>query len=317
MAETLYTFDTEYSADCCEYNENIQILATGTYQVNKLDPESESPETERLGRIYLHKINLDGDTLKCDVIAREESPAVLDMKWNMKEQILGSVNAGGELVIYNYSCDKENIEISNKNNISEGLALALEWNCDNEKIIVSDSKGKIHVINFTESNTVALAEFAGHGYEAWTCCFSATDQNIVFSGGDDCSLNCYDLRTEGVVMKNSKVHSMGVTSMISDRTKDHQLITGSYDENIRWWDERSLKRELESLNVGGGVWRIKQRKEKLLIGAMHGGFLVVEGGNVVARYNEHESLAYGADWLSDSTAATCSFYDHNLRIWTL
>ena len=32
-AKTLYTFDTEYSADSCEYNENLQILATGTYQV--------------------------------------------------------------------------------------------------------------------------------------------------------------------------------------------------------------------------------------------------------------------------------------------
>ena len=34
------------------------------------------------------------------------------------------------------------------------------------------------------------------------------------------------------------------------------------------------------------------------------------------RYNEHESLAYGADWISDNVAATCSFYDHSLKIWT-
>merc|ERR1719383_1013537 len=116
-------------------------------------------------------------------------------------------------------------------------------------------------------------------------------------------------------MKNSKIHTMGVTAMISDRTTDHRIITGSYDESLRWWDERNLRSPLESVDVGGGVWRIKQRKENLLIGAMHGGFLVLKGTDIVSRYTDHESLAYGADWISDSTAATCSFYDHVLKIW--
>ena len=31
--ETLFSFDTEYSADSCEYNPELGILATGTYQV--------------------------------------------------------------------------------------------------------------------------------------------------------------------------------------------------------------------------------------------------------------------------------------------
>ena len=63
---------------------------------------------------------------------------------------------------------------------------------------------------------------------------------------------------------------------------------------------------------------------------MHNGFKVLEvdsiksQGTILAEYNEHESLAYGADWVdcfseSESgesdfggwhTAASCSFYDH-------
>lgn len=32
-ARTLYRFDTEYSADSCEFNPHLNVLATGTYQV--------------------------------------------------------------------------------------------------------------------------------------------------------------------------------------------------------------------------------------------------------------------------------------------
>ena len=107
--------------------------------------------------------------------------------------------------------------------------------------------------------------------------------------------------------------------------------------------KRNLKSEVESFDVGGGIWRIKQRQSAssssaLLIAAMHGGFLVLDKDGssasadrsspplvqansgmdpiVAARYAEHSSLAYGADWLGSGLVATCSFYDHMMRIWT-
>jgi len=134
------------------------------------------------------------------------------------------------------------------------------------------------------------------------------------------SFNCYDLRVDSTVMKkNTKSHNMGVTAIISDRCKENQVITGSYDEKLRFWDERNLKYEIQSLQVDGGVWRIKQRSSdgRLLIGAMHGGFCVVINNEVVARYDEHQSLAYGADWITDSLAASASFYDHLMTIWSI
>ena len=62
------------------------------------------------------------------------------------------------------------------------------------------------------------------------------------------------------------------------------IYVGSYDEWLRKWDERNLKREVESVQVGGGVWRIKQRHEKLLVAAMHGGYLVLNNMDIVARF---------------------------------
>jgi hypothetical protein len=73
-----------------------------------------------------------------------------------------------------------------------------------------------------------------------------------------------------------------ITSLISA----HSLFdcTGSYDEQLRYWDERKLNTDVDSLNVGGGIWRIKQQPlpggssssdDALLIAAMHGGFLLL------------------------------------------
>lgn len=66
---------------------------------------------------------------------------------------------------------------------------------------------------------------------------------------------------------------------------------------------------------------------------MHDGFKVVafdygdageshfQGGKVLKRFDDHESLAYGVDWSfapseeNDTPIASSSFYDHVLHTW--
>mgnify|MGYP003901380025 CR=1 FL=1 len=91
-----------------------------------------------------------------------------------------------------------------------------------------------------------------------------------------------------------------------------------------------MKRSTTDVKMGGGVWRIKQSptsSSSLLTACMHNGFHIVDIDDVNLRishgYSEHESLAYGADWklMNDESstfvAATCSFYDHLLKIWNV
>lgn len=114
----------------------------------------------------------------------------------------------------------------------------------------------------------------------------------------------------------------------------------SYDEKVRLFDTRKLSVPVTSVNAGGGIWRLKwhpepSRKTDLLAACMHDGFKVIrlkEGEGtilssangspgIVQGFSEHESLAYGADWCysagegAGSLVASCSFYDHSLRIW--
>lgn len=76
----------------------------------------------------------------------------------------------------------------------------------------------------------------------------------------------------------------------------------------------------------------ENRQNDLLVACMHDGFKVIQFDSglpdvpkddfkVVHRFDEHESLAYGADWSfvlgreKTSMVASCSFYDHTLHVW--
>lgn len=99
----------------------------------------------------------------------------------------------------------------------------------------------------------------------------------------------------------------------------------SYDGVVRLFDARQLVQPASTVDVGGGVWRLKwhpSRHEKLLVAAMHAGCRLVDldpssgQGQIVVRFKEHESMAYGADWSpSGDVVGSCSFYDSKLAFW--
>ena len=86
----------------------------------------------------------------------------------------------------------------------------------------------------------------------------------------------------------------------------------------------------------GGVWKMKLHEEKdlLLCACMHTGAHVVDAHSLKSElyYDKHglDNLVYGCDWKPASmkkqgvdslnpvaTVATCSFYNHSLRVWNL
>lgn len=113
----------------------------------------------------------------------------------------------------------------------------------------------------------------------------------------------------------------------------------SYDSTVRLFDTRKPLLPLTTIDIGGGVWRIKwhpspDRKNDLLVACMHGGFKVVEveqtahlkndmPHQIRKHFDRHESLAYGVDWSfhqeapgEETLIASCSFYDHTLYLWS-
>jgi diphthamide biosynthesis protein 7 len=170
--------------------------------------------------------------------------------------------------------------------------------------------------------------------------FNAHDRNIVMSGGDDCMLKVWDLRAGPSRPVVGYECGGGVTSGQWHAQLAEYFISGSYDEQVRLWDIRSMREPVKSYDVGGGVWRLKWLPVELaarldasscaaglssasvLVAAMRGGVPLIEVDPLTAastdqasheqvvqsRYTGHpsESLAYGVDWVPVCNSASHS-----------
>ena len=231
------------------------------------------------------------------------------------------------------------------------LALSLDWEkrcatkdsdlvtetSTSRKIVSSYSDGTLCLHRFHSDSTSLVEEerwdahtLFGCPSEVWTCCFAASastggsalsndGNNLVLSGGDDCILKLWDVRTDlstPLAKVGNTEFDAGVTAVSHHPTVEHVAAVGSYDEVVRLYDVRNWKEPLCRVNVGGGVWRIRWHPKvegRILVGAMHGGCRIVTvdglGGSDVSEtdavlktqieseFTKHESMAYGADWV--------------------
>lgn len=220
--------------------------------------------------------------------------------------------------------------------VNSSMCLYLDWSPLGTDITVGLSNGSVAINSLGESQLEVKQEWKAHDFELWTTSFDTHQPHLVYTGSDDCKFSGWDLR-EGppkLAFQISKAHKMGVCVIAKSPSDPNTLLTGSYDENLRLWDVRSISRPVNeaSLGLGGGVWRIKHHPFEpglVLAACMHNGFAIVKvkgaEAEVIERYCKHESLAYGADWhreepvhggeRKNSLVATCSFYDRLLRIW--
>lgn len=237
-----------------------------------------------------------------------------------------------------------------------GLCLALAWDLvgrstSTTRIISSYSDGKVSIhqanvsqqkVELVETETWDAHKMFRSPAEVW-CANFTSETNVVMSGGDEGTLKIWDLRAGlSSPMQVLKNFEAGVTVLSPHPRVNHLVACGSYDETVaifdlRYGSQSKPKVLCHSDALGGGIWRIKWHPfddAKLLLGAMHGGCRVVclDGlesaeqpvGSVSFRiqqeFTNHESMAYGADWLACKdmqvdAAASCSFYDRALYLW--
>ena len=238
------------------------------------------------------------------------------------------------------------------NQPSVGLTIdySAHSNDQEHNLMVSDDKGYVSLIRISSERDCQLqSRFKAHDFETWSVLIDRYDRYVAYSGADDCLMKLWDLRSKQSVGKCT-IFEGGVCSIVQpqrttvdtngnssqkiiDGYNEHELLASSYDERIYRLDKRNLKRSVaQSPKLNGGVWKMKIHpfKDLLLCACMHTGAHVVEMGSLESclYYQGHElnSLAYGCDWMCKvpvadgssslfDTVATCSFYNHNLRIW--
>ncbi|KAK9508792.1 hypothetical protein O3M35_006263 [Rhynocoris fuscipes] len=352
--EKITTFTTELNADTtewCPIADYSDLFVCGTYQLNETEKTSKfnQESVQRIGYLYLFQI-CEENVGFIRLLQKLSMPGILDCKWfrmKIEEHIfLAVVNAVGELRILEllkngnepYLNEVQLIKVTTESNT---LLLSLDCSCaitnNDVKIIVSNSAGEVTLISYKDGSFVVDDCWKLHQFEAWIVAFNYWNTNVFFSGGDDCKLHCFDIRVGRTTISNT-THTAGVTSMQMSPKQENTLVSGSYDEKILLWDIRNMKIPINSLDVGGGVWRLKWESKmghEICASCMYFGSVVVNESNteIIAEYKEHKSINYGIDWslLSEekiyqnlnidkcedfkcNLITVCSFYDNLLSL---
>ncbi|KAF7009932.1 hypothetical protein CFC21_024414 [Triticum aestivum] len=329
------------AVEFCPHRPFRHILAAATYTLQEQAGE-EQQQQDRAGTVSLFSVDAgaEDESRRLRLLHTVETAGVFDMKWSPTAPLLAQADAHGRLVLRRLEHEDgsdEGVVLTDvvAGNISSSMCLYVDWNQNADSLAVALSDGSLSVVPMREDRLEVSEQWTAHQYEVWTCYFDRARPHLLYSGSDDCSFGCWDLRESlsNAVFRNKKTHTMGVCCIAQNPLEGNMLLTGSYDEFLRVWDMRSMMKPVneKSLNLGGGVWRLKYHPniaDVVLAACMHNGFAIVKAGagdaTIMETYCKHESLAYGADWQTSEAAehntnssviATCSFYDRLLRVW--
>lgn len=227
-------------------------------------------------------------------------------------------------------------------------------------LAITTSTNEVHVLQLNGDWNIKPGESLIHSHDdqAWTAAFAPVAQITekpssftILSGGDDFKLltSTCEYDTEGSWSEPDHTrqigrHDYGVTAILplhmNQEGSEYILLTGSYDDHIRVYVAGIAPRLLVKMNLGGGVWRLKAIHHDvniegggnwtaiILASCMYAGTRIVKLSGtwyeckieVVARFEEHESMNYGSDFQIRRDGKpvgiiSTSFYDKRLCYW--
>ncbi|PFH54482.1 hypothetical protein AMATHDRAFT_52085 [Amanita thiersii Skay4041] len=346
-------FNTVFPADSlefCPHPQATDVFVCGTYKLNKRGDEDENSPAQqhRQGQCLVFRTyDADGtDEPTFNQVQKFDFPAIPDMKWchtsHSTEPILAVADSEGGVTTLQWKCH-ETLEKMQFITCAENdsLCLSLDWSSRRipqsslGNLVVSVSDGSLHLLRPADAgDLIHTNTWHAHDYEPWIAAWNHWDTNIIYSGGDDLKLKAWDIRSGfSQPMFVNRRFDAGVTTIQNHPFIEHLLAVGSYNNTVYLYDMRKPLVAMSQLDVGGGVWRVKwhpheNRNRDLLVACMRDGFKVLQyntsmdQGQVIQRFDAHQSLAYGVDWSlanpsanGKSIVGSCSFYDHVLHIW--
>lgn len=339
----LYSAKTEFNADCvswCPFEGHKMKLACCMYETVD-EGTKETPDIKRFGGLEIFDFAAGFDS-PTSVLSYQSSSGIFRIKWLMINGVpeICGVDTDGYLRFYSANNGTE-IEVLNRSvKVSSGTLSCFDLDQLNspQTAVCSDNQGYIFSVDLESGKSVD--SFLAHSYpydstpaEIWSVTMDSR-KNVVYSGADDSLFKCWDFRASNRrPISVNKSHSAGVTKILIDNRVSDEIITGSYDENIRIFDSRNLKSPLYELKTPGGVWDMDfskfdslgnretySKSINLAAACMQGGWEILKKDNdglkEVLICGPCEKVLYGVSFCSSDreVLAVCSFYDKKLDI---
>lgn len=274
-----------------------------------------------------------------ELIDEVKGPGVLDVCWRQQPDKavrgLWASSDGCLQLTKAFSIDTLGASLTGHDSFlveRDRIAMACDMSVREGKLTAAMSSGTIGIVDIS-SGTVQGVK--GHSSEAWTVTFDPHNDQLLFSGGDDGCWKCWDMRDSAKSLFSNSWHTAGVCSIQPHSVNPERLVTGSYDKRIALWDRRNLQTPLHFLDraAESGIWKLRWHPSgdfRVLAACMYDGFYVYNlaaprsqepsesdrRAGVEATYDPKD-LSYGCAWLNSSTALTCSFYNHQMQIWSV
>jgi WD domain, G-beta repeat len=289
-------FQTPLPCDCVEKAPGLNVLAVGTYLLDK-------EAAIKRGELLLYCDTGEGSSLHPPLSIA--SGAIFDAQWlpsplwkNPRRPLIAAVTSGCGIDIHELGTDAEGpialhsslkAILAEDDEEKEASALAMCWlnvapASKQLDLAISRSDGSISTctLDLSSADGVASASlrvnntWKAHSYggaggppaEVWCIATpppswstSGDANNILWSGADDALLKVWDTRALPRAQLTCRGHEAGVCAIAFHPDMDHLVATGSYDQCLRLWDARAMTKEpLASYDTGGGVWKLKWRR---------------------------------------------------------
>ena len=265
-----------------------------------------------------------------------ESPGVYDLAWCPEGGVLAACCADGCVRLCSPAQGVLHEPFKLSDQILTHICFGAGGAKEAEGLAAVGQDGKCYHFQL-DAGFRKLAERQQHDLEAWCVDVSPSEPCLILSGADDGHLAAWDVRDESSALRNRRSHEAGVTALAFNPYQPLQVATGSYDERLRLFDLRKLTAEPLAMTprLGDGAYQISWHPQwhgVLAVAAMRCGFPVFRvdgaGFELLAAYasnapeGAHGSLGYGISWQfasetsQMSLAASASFYDRSLHLWT-
>ncbi|CAJ0561399.1 unnamed protein product, partial [Mesorhabditis spiculigera] len=159
--------------------------------------------------------------------------------------------------------------------------MILDVSPSGDYVAVSHGDGQLSLLD--GSTKAIIRSWKGHhsryteNCEVWSC--AHVDSNTLASGGEDAHFCLWDTRTTDRISRiKVSTDGSGCTFVgpSSDGGNDSQVLTGSYDQFIRVYDQRNPSQAVNERMLAGGVWNIEQHPECMVVSCMYGGWAMLD-----------------------------------------